>query len=185
MYFDDPSMEVQSNVFDLSTSSFSQFSFILFESNLASSDIGYPRVWVTYFQPSTHAEKSIWSFRSTNQVSLSMLSLDHWEGSRLQKWEEDSCLWWQIWGMCLPILFLRIRTHDQFQESWYRGLEKVHLSGTDAGFVQNWRRFLQTTKNHIQSLVKIVWEMNLEIIWDEFTYKNRFRHQKLCFRPQF
>ena len=26
--------------------------------------------------------------------------------------------------------------------------------------LQNWRQFFQTTKNHIQSLLKIVWEMN-------------------------
>ena len=63
--------------------------------------------------------------------------------------------------------------------------KKVHLSFTDDVLVRYWRRFFQTTKNHIQSLVKIVWEMNWEIVWDEFTYKNRFRHQKLCLRPQF
>ena len=54
-----------------------------------------------------------------------------------------------------------------------------------AHLLSYWRRFFQTSKNHIQSLVKIVWEMNKEIIWDEFTYKIRFGHQKLCFRPQF
>ena len=63
--------------------------------------------------------------------------------------------------------------------------KKVHLSFTDDVLVRYWRWFFQTTKNHIQSLVKIVWEMNKEIVWDEFTYKNRFRHQKWCFRPQF
>ena len=109
--------------------------------------------WLTYNPPHT-PKNPLDLLDQPTRWSLSMPSLDHWEGSRLQKWEEDSCLWWQIWGMCLPILFLRIRTHDQFQESWYRGLEKVHLSGTDAGFVHNWRRFLQTTKKHIQSLAK-------------------------------
>ena len=29
-------------------------------------------------------------------------------------------------------------------------------------------------KNNIQSLVKTVWEMNLEIVWEEFTYKTGF-----------
>ena len=59
------------------------------------------------------------------------------------------------------------------------------MSVTDAGFVHNWRQFFQTTKNHIQSSVNIVWEINLEIFWYEFTFKNRFRQQKLCFGPQF
>ena len=91
---------------------------------------------------------------------------------------------------CLPIPFLRIRTHTQLQECFSVSLiqrvkEKVYLSVTDAGFVHNWRQFFQTTKNHIQSSVNIVWEINLEIFWYEFTFKNRFRQQKLCFGPQF
>ena len=66
---------------------------------------------------------------------------------------------------CLPIPILRIRTHTQLQECFSVSLiqrvkEKVHLSVTDAGLVHNWRRFFQTTKNHIQSLVEIVWVMN-------------------------
>ena len=91
---------------------------------------------------------------------------------------------------CLPTPFLRIRTHTQLQECFSVSLiqrvkEKVYLSVTDAGFVHNWRQFFQTTKNHIQSSVNIVWEINLEIFWYEFTFKNRFRQQKLCFGPQF
>ena len=75
---------------------------------------------------------------------------------------------------CLPIPLLRIRTNAQLQECYSVSLiqrvkEKVHLSETDAAF-------FQTTKNHIQSLVKKVWEVNLEVVWDEFTYKNRLRH---------
>ena len=50
------------------------------------------------------------------------------------------------------------------------------MSVTDAGFVHNWRQFFQTTKNHIQRSVNIVSEINLEIFWYEFTFKNRFRH---------
>ena len=91
---------------------------------------------------------------------------------------------------CLPIPFLRITTHTQLQECFSFSLiqrvkEKVHLSVTDAGLVHNWRRFFQTTKNHIQSLVEIVWVMNWEIVWDEFTYNNRFENQKLCLGSQF
>ena len=29
-----------------------------------------------------------------------------------------------------------------------------------------------------------VWEVNLDILWDKFTYKNRFRHHKVCFGPK-
>ena len=36
----------------------------------------------------------------------------------------------------------------------------------------------------ILSLVKLVWEMNLEIFRDKSIYKNRFTHQKLCFGPK-
>ena len=69
---------------------------------------------------------------------------------------------------CLPIPFLRIRTHTQLQECFSVSLiqrvkEKVHLPRTDIGLVRNWRRFFQTMKNIINSLVKIVWEMNLDI----------------------
>ena len=55
--------------------------------------------------------------------------------------------------------------------------EKVHLSRTDTGLVRNWWRFFQT--------MKIFWKVNLESVWDEFTYKGRFRHAKLCLGPQF
>ena len=90
----------------------------------------------------------------------------------------------------LTYTIFRKRTHTQLQECFSVSLiqrvkEKVYLSVTDAGFVHNWRQFFQTTKNHIQSSVNIVWEINLEIFWYEFTFKNRFKQQKLCFGPQF
>ena len=46
------------------------------------------------------------------------------------------------------------------------------MSGTDSDFFRQWK-------------ITFIWEMNLEIDWDEFMYKNRFRHQNLCLGPQF
>ena len=69
---------------------------------------------------------------------------------------------------CLPLPFPRIKTHIQIQECflfpWYRGLNKKFicpeltkaLSGTDGDFFR--------LKNIIKSLVKIVWEMSLDIL---------------------
>ena len=44
--------------------------------------------------------------------------------------------------------------------------KKVRLSITNAIKCPSLTLFFQTMKNHIQSLLKIVWEIYLEIIWD-------------------
>ena len=38
-------------------------------------------------------------------------------------------------------------------------------------------------KNNIQSLVKIVWEMNSDTFWDKIAYRNKLRHQQLFLGP--
>ena len=82
---------------------------------------------------------------------------------------------------CLPIINRRDRTHNQLQECylfpWYRGLKKKFnspdmtqaLSGIDRQWI------FQTMKINIQSIRKIVWEVNLENFRDKLTYKNSLR----------
>ena len=62
--------------------------------------------------------------------------------------------------------------------------KKVQLSITNAIKCPSLTAiFLDNEKKH-SKLSIIVWEMSLDTFWDKFTYKNKFRHQKLFLGPQ-
>ena len=63
--------------------------------------------------------------------------------------------------------------------------KKVRLSITNAIKCPSLTKNKRAVIYNIQSLVKIVWEMNLDTFWEQFIYKNKFRHQQLFLVPQF
>ena len=86
------------------------------------------------------------------------------------------------WFVPLPIADIQVPSSIliiQLFNCYTSETKKVRLSIINAIKCPSLTLFFQTTKNPVQSLLKIVWEMNLEIVRDEFTYKNKFRHQKI------